>query len=157
MDRNPRQGISWKPRKGKRVHKMQSLIPNFLFVKGVEAKLKQYIGKKPFDFLHHYYVPHKDMEGKTIGKNGIKPLIIPEKQMEYFIKWNEVRDDYKLFVSNDKIPLSQNEKVRVIDGKFAGLEGHVFRIKGQARVGIVINGVGTVFTAYIPKVYLQKC
>ena len=77
--------------------------------------------------------------------------------MEYFIKWNEVRDDYKLFVSNDKIPLSQNEKVRVIDGKFAGLEGHVFRIKGQARVGIVINGVGTVFTAYIPKVYLQKC
>lgn len=143
--------------KGKRVHKMQSLIPNFLFVKGVEAELKQYVGKKPLDFLHHYYVPHKDEEGKAIGKKGIKPLVIPEKQMDYFIKWNQVRDDYKLFVSDDKIPLSQNEKVRVIEGKFAGLEGHVFRIKGQARVGIVINGVGTVFTAYIPKAYLQKC
>lgn len=143
--------------KGKRVHKMQSLIPNFLFVKGVEAELKKYIGKKPLDFLHHYYVPHKDEEGKAIGKKGIKPLVIPEKQMEYFIKWNEVRDDCKLFVSDDKIPLSHNERVRVMEGKFEGLEGHVFRIKGQARVGIVVDGVGTAFTAYIPKAFLQKC
>ena len=28
--------------------------------------------------------------------------------------------------------------------------------KGQTRVGLIIEGVGTIFTAYIPKDYLEK-
>lgn len=68
-------------RDGKRVKKMQSLIPNFLFVKSTENEMKKYIGKHPVDFLHHYYVPHKDTSGNAIGTKGIKPLVIPDEQM----------------------------------------------------------------------------
>lgn len=142
--------------KGKKKHRQVSLIPNFLFVKSTEDEMKKYIGKEPLEFFHHYYVPNKDLEGKAIGIKGLKPLVIPTRQMAYFIKWNSVDDDSKLFVSDDKIPLSKNERVKIVDGKFAGLEGYVFRIKGQSRVGIVIDGVGTVFTAYVPKIYLEK-
>ena len=117
-------------RNGRRVHKIQSLIPNFLFVRSTEKEMKKYIGKEPLDFFHHYYVPHKSISGgEKIGK-GIKPLVIPNSQMEKFIKWNSVNDFNKLFVADDKIPFSNREKVRILAGQFEGFEGQVFRIKG---------------------------
>lgn len=142
--------------KGKKKHRQVSLIPNFLFVKSSEEEMKQYIGKGELDFFHHYYVPHKDDRGRPLGKNGLKPLVIPTCQMESFIRWNEISDDNKLFVADDKIKFAKNDVVKIVDGKFAGLEGYVCRIKGQSRIGIVVNGVGTIFTAYIPKCMLKK-
>lgn len=142
--------------KGKKRHRQVSLIPNFLFVKSNEKEMKKYVGKGELDFFHHYYVPHKDDRGRALGKKGIKPLVIPEKQMESFIRWNEVSDDNKLFVADDKMKFEKNDMVKIVEGKFAGLEGFVCRIKGQSRVGIVVNGVGTIFTAYVPKRMLEK-
>ncbi len=46
--------------------------------------------------------------------------------------------------------------VKIVDGKFGALEGYVCRIKGQSRIGIVVNGVDAIFTAYIPKCMLKK-
>ena len=142
---------------GKCKNKQVSLIPNFLFVKSTEVEMKKYVGKGELDFLHHYYVPHKDEKGNMIGKKGIKPLVIPERQMSLFIKWNTVEDKNKLFVPDDKFNFTKNEKVKITKGKFVGFEGKVCRIKGQARVGLIIEGVGTIFTTYIPKDYLEKC
>lgn len=141
---------------GKRKTKQVSLIPNFLFVKSTETEMKKYVGKGELDFFHHYYVPHKDETGKKIGKNGIKPLVIPEQQMNSFIRWNEVNDDNKLFIADDNMNFEMNCVVKIVAGKFAGLEGFVCRIKGHTRVGVVISGVGTLFTAYIPKNMLEK-
>lgn len=76
--------------------------------------------------------------------------------MESFIAWNEIDNDNKLFIADDKMTFVKDEEVLVLKGQFAGMRGHVCRIKGQSRVGIVINGVGTIFTAYIPKGMLEK-
>lgn len=95
--------------------------------------MKQYVGKGKLGFFHHYYVLHKDDRGRPLGKNGIKPLVIPTCQMESFIKWNEISDDNKLFVADDKMKFEMNEVVKIVDGKFAGLEGFVCRIKGQSK------------------------
>lgn len=143
-------------RDGKRVKKMQSLIPNFLFVKSTESEMKKYIGKHPVDFLHHYYVPHKDNSGNAIGTKGIKPLVIPDEQMDAFQQWYAIRDDNKLFIADDKMHFNKDQQVKVIGGKFAGMCGRVCHIKGQSRIGIVVSGVGTIFTAYIPKGMLKK-
>lgn len=142
-------------RDGKRVKKMQSLIPNFLFVKSTENEMKKYIGKQPVDFLHHYYVPHKDNSGNAIGTKGIKPLVIPDEQMAAFQQWYAIRDDNKLFIADDKMHFTKDQQVKVIGGKFEGMCGRVCHIKGQSRVGIVISGVGIIFTAYIPKGMLE--
>ena len=93
--------------------------------------------------------------GVKIGK-GIKPLVIPQNQMDSFIKWQNVDDENKLFIADDHMDFEMNDVVKIVDGKFAGLEGFVCRIKGQSRIGIVVNGVGTIFTAYIPKGMLEK-
>lgn len=142
---------------GKRKTKQVSLIPNFLFVKSTETEMKHYVGKGELDFFHHYYVPHKDETGKKIGKNGIKPLVIPEQQMNFFIKWNAVEEEDKLFVPDDNFKFTKNDKVKIVRGKFVGFEGKVCRIKGQTRVGLIVEGVGTIITAYIPKDYVEKC
>ena len=76
--------------------------------------------------------------------------------MESFIKWHRVDDENKLFVADDNMKFEMNDVVKIVDGKFAGLEGFVCRIKGQSRIGIVVNGVGTIFTAYIPRGMLEK-
>lgn len=142
---------------GKRKNKQVSLIPNFLFVKSTEAEMKKYVGKGKLGFFHHYYVPYRDETGRMVGRKGIKPLVIPAKQMNFFIKWNAVEEEDKLFVPDDKFNFTKNEKVKITKGKFVGFEGKVCRIKGQARVGLIIEGVGTIFTTYIPKDYLEKC
>lgn len=142
---------------GKRKTKQVSLIPNFLFVKSTETEMKNYVGKGELDFFHHYYVPHKDETGKKIGKNGIKPLVIPEQQMNFFIKWNAVEEEDKLFVPDDYFKFTKNDKVKIVRGNFVGFEGKVCRIKGQTRVGLIVEGVGTIITAYIPKDYVEKC
>lgn len=46
--------------------------------------------------------------------------------------------------------------MRVTRGEFAGVIGRVTRFKGQQRVGIYIDGVATVATAYVPNAYLER-
>ena len=83
-------------------------------------------------------------------------MVIPQNQMDSFIKWQNVDDENKLFIAYDHMDFEMNDVVKIVDGRFAGLEGFVCRIKGQSRIGIVVNGVGTIFTAYIPKGMLEK-
>lgn len=63
---------------GKRMHKMQSLIPNFLFVKSTEEEMKKYIGKEPLEFFHHYYVPQKEYGGGQISEVGQEAIGYPQ-------------------------------------------------------------------------------
>ena len=69
---------------------------------------------------------------------------------------NAEEEEDKLFVPDAKFKFTKDDKVKIVRGKFVGFEGKVCRIKGQTRVGLIIEGVGTIFTAYIPKDYLEK-
>ena len=56
-------------------------------------------------------------------------------------------------------PIGQFKKgrhVRVIDGKFKGVEGIVARYHKQQRVAIIIDGFFTVITAYVPSAFLEE-
>ena len=53
-------------RDGKRVKKMQSLIPNFLFVKSTENEMKKYIGKHTSHALQA--VPRGPRDGELVNK-----------------------------------------------------------------------------------------
>lgn len=142
---------------GKKKRTTESLIPNFLFVHSTEENLRDIIGRSPFDYVHYYYVPALDAIGNPIGRKGIKPLVIPDDQMEQFILWNTASDENKFFLplsSTNK--LKEGELVRVIKGKFAGITGFVCRFRQQTRVGVRIEGLGTVVTAYIPGAFLEK-
>lgn len=133
-----------------------SLLPNLLFVHTTEQEIKPFLGGPATPFLHHYYVPHIDDRGRTVGRTGRKPLIIPEVQMRSFMLWNKVQTRHKILLLNERIDFKVDDAVRVIHGDFAGFTGHVFRLRGQQRVGINITGIGAVFTAYIPTAWIEK-
>lgn len=138
---------------GKTVKKRVSILPNTLFVKSTAKTLKEYIGRPPLSFLHHFYQPYKDEEGRDI-EGGRKPIIIPEVQMTSFRKWLSVDAEDKIYL-NDTFSFKRNDLVRVKDGEFAGFTGHVVRLKGQTRVGVNIEGIGFICTTYIPKHCLE--
>ena len=52
--------------------------------------------------------------------------------------------------------LKKGDKVRVIKGDFAGIEGELIRVKGHKRVVVRLEGVVSLATAYIPGSFLEK-
>lgn len=49
----------------------------------------------------------------------------------------------------------KGQLVRITSGEFAGVVGRVTRFKGQQRVGIYIDGLLTIATAFVPSKHLE--
>ena len=130
-----------------------SRIPNIFFAYGTEEEIQSFVYDNiNLPFLRFYYNYHH--EGSIITK---EPLIVPDNQIESLriICKSEVED---IIVSANEISkFKSGQVVRVIDGKFRGVTGIVARYQGQQRVGIVIDGLLTIVTAYIPSAFLKLC
>ena len=50
----------------------------------------------------------------------------------------------------------KGQLVKVIDGAFKGVIGRVARWQGQQRVGVVVDDLVTVVTAYVPSAFLEN-
>lgn len=80
-------------------------------------------------------------------------LVVPDKQMHDFMFLLDFSED-AVQVLNEN--LRQGDRVRVIKGEFAGIEGELIRIKGHKRVVVRLEGVFSLATAYIPGAYLER-
>ena len=138
--------------KGKRKVVTESRLPNIFFAYGTEEQLKEYVyDNVNLPFLRFYY--RHIHEGNRITKT---PLIVPDNQMES-LKIICAADADNTFVSLVKVPkFEKGQLVRVIDGAFKGVTGRVARWHGQQRVGVVVDDLVTVVTAYIPSAFLEK-
>lgn len=59
-------------------------------------------------------------------------------------------------VSLEKVPkFEKGQLVKIVDGAFNGVIGRVARWKGQQRVGVVVDELMTVMTAYVPSAFLK--
>ena len=59
-------------------------------------------------------------------------------------------------VSLVEVPkFEKGQLVKVIDGVFKGVVGIVARWQGQQRVGVIVDDLVTVITAYVPSGFLQ--
>ena len=137
--------------KGKRKNVTESRLPNIFFAYGTEEQLKEYVyDNVNLPFLRFYYRHYH--EGSKIKKT---PLIVPDNQMES-LKIICAADADNTFVSLVKVPkFEKGQLVRVIDGAFKGVTGRVARWQGQQRVGVVVDDLVTVVTAYIPSAFLE--
>ena len=50
----------------------------------------------------------------------------------------------------------KGQLVKVTDGAFKGVIGRVARWQGQQRVGVVVDDLVTVVTAYIPSAFIES-
>ena len=137
---------------GKRKVVAESRLPNIFFALGTEEQIKTFVyDNVNLPFLRFYY--RHVRVGCRINKT---PLIVPDYQMES-LKIICAADADNTIVSLDEVPkFKKGQLVRVVDGAFKGVTGIVARYQGQQRVGIVIDGLLTVATAYIPSAFLSK-
>lgn len=137
---------------GKRRAVMRAVLPNIFFAFGTEAEIQSYVyDNVNLPYLRFYY--RHLHEGKRIRK---VPLLVPEAQIETFRIICRCAEDDTFFTPDEIRLFERGEEVRVTRGPFAGVKGRVARFKGQQRVGIYIDGVATVATAYVPNAYLEK-
>ena len=137
---------------GKRVTVEVSRIPNIFFAYGIEEQLKAFVyDNVNLPFLRFYY-RHTHVNNKAVKV----PLIVPDSQMNS-LKIICAADSDDIVTSAEEIErFKEGQKVRIVEGKFRGVVGTVARYHSQQRVGIVIDGLLTVCTAYVPSAFLDK-
>ena len=138
--------------KGKRKVITESRLPNIFFAYGTEEEIKTYVyDNVNLPFLRFYY-RHVHI-GRRIEKI---PMIVPDYQMDS-LKIICAADADNTIVSLGEVPkFEKGQFVKVIDGVFKGVVGRVARWQGQQRVGVVIDDLVTVVTAYVPSAFLEK-
>ena len=137
--------------KGKRKVVTESRLPNIFFAYDTEEKLKSFVyDNVNLPFLRFYY--HHTHIGSRIEKT---PLIVPDYQMESLKIACASEEDDVIIVSGEIQKFEKGQLVRVIKGEFEGFMGIVARHKGQQRVGIVVDNLLTVLTAYVPSAYCE--
>lgn len=129
-----------------------SRIPNIFFAYGTEEAIKAFVyDNYNLPFLRFYY-KHTHV-GARIEKT---PLIVPDHQIRSLQIICAPNASHILVLSGEEKKFKTGQRVRVVEGDFKGVEGVVARFKGQQRVGIVINGLLTAVTAYIPNAFLEE-
>jgi len=128
-------------RNGRRIEREKPIVPGLLFIRTdyhtacalpVESRTK--------------IVYLRNLESHQL-------LIVPDKQMEDFMF---LLDFSESAVRIENSNLKRGDRVRVIKGDFAGIEGELVRIKGHKRVVVRLEGLFSLATTYIPVAYLEK-
>ncbi|HHX59018.1 MAG TPA: UpxY family transcription antiterminator [Candidatus Moranbacteria bacterium] len=120
---------------------MRPLVPRLIFLHCRREQL--------YPLINEYFVPLSyipDLETK-------RPLVIPDRQMKDFMFFVDFARD-SIRVINDK--LRPGDRVRVVKGDLAGLEGELIRIKGHKRVVVRLQGLFSVAAGtYLPRHFLE--
>ena len=137
---------------GKRKTVEESRLPNIFFARGTEEEIKSFVyDNVNLPYLRFYY--RHTHEGARVVR---EPLIVPDNQIEglKIICASEVED--VIIVPPEIQKFQAGQTVRVIDGVFTGVIGKVARYHGQQRVAIIIEGLLTIATAYVPSSFLEQ-
>ena len=82
-------------------------------------------------------IPVRYFMDRTIGK----PMTVPKKEMEDFIRLTSNNEDGFFYLENPGIVFSKGQKVRISYGPLCGINGYVLRIKRDRKVVVTINGL----------------
>ena len=135
---------------GKRRKMRKPLITNIIFAHSTKEDIDKVIEKTGKEYFNYYY---DKTEKNEFGNDTI--LIVPDKQMENFIELTSMGDrNFK--IAQNHILLKLGDKVRVINGKFKGIEGNVVRYANQQRVAVVLPHLCVAVTTYVPTIDLEK-
>lgn len=126
------------------IYVQEPLIKPLMFVKTSDADLDM-LRQKHAGSVSPYY----DLRTR-------KPIVIPDEQMEMFVKICSIKDSGLEYLGDDGPQFHKGDKVRVTDGIFKGFEGHIKRINHDRRLIVTIEGVAAFATKFIPPSFLEK-
>ena len=137
---------------GKRKTVEESRLPNIFFARGTEEEIKSFVyDNVNLPYLRFYY--RHTHEGARLIK---EPLIVPDYQIESLKIICDSEAEDVITVPPEIQKFQAGQTVRVIDGVFTGVIGKVARYHGQQRVAIIIDGLLTIASAYVPSAFLEQ-
>lgn len=137
---------------GKRKSVEESRLPNIFFARGTEEEIKSFVyDNVNLPHLRFYYRHFR--EGTRMTK---EPLVIPDYQIDSLKIICAAEATDIILVPSDIHKFKTGQTVRIIDGIFKGVVGKVARYHGQQRVAVIIDGLLTIASAYVPSAFLEK-
>lgn len=124
---------------GTRARKLVPVIHNLIFVKSSKSVIDEIKSRVEYKIPSRY----------IMDKGERKPLTVPDRQMENFIAVAKAYDDNMVYLNPIETKLKKGDRVRIIEGPLAGVEGEFLRIKGDRRVLVSIDGLLSIATAFI--------
>ena len=129
-----------------------SRIPNLFFMRGTFEQVRSFVEEDPkLPFLRFY--SHRSVIDHRVVYT---PIIVPESQMRSLQLLCGIVDENIMMVPPSVTKFESGQPVRIIAGEFQGIEGHVARWHGQQRVAVIIPGLLTMATAYVPTNFLEN-
>jgi transcription antitermination factor NusG len=129
-------------------------IHNYIFVHTTYNRLMALKKEYPFDL--EYSLLHRDVyeEGERIGR---APVVVPRNQMLNFIAVAGNQKERVQFLDVEKLDWEAGQRVRIIGGTFAGVEGIYLRTtkKHERRVVVKLDGIAAVATTALPSVLVE--
>ena len=120
-------------------------IHNLIFVKSTQEYLTN-LKMTREEFAPMRYIMKKSY---TEDKKS-EIMVVPDKQMDNFMRVASVQDDRVMFLDNNEFVNKVGQRVKVTDGYFAGVEGVIKRINKNKRVVVQLEGVAAVAIAFVP-------
>ena len=145
-------------KQGKKRIITEPLLSSFLFVHAtaeqVETLLYEIkVSTNESRNLLSYYFDHTSQRQDNPDRNP--PLTICDEAMNNFIRLTSIKNPHIIPVTTEIIQYKLGDMVIVTEGEFKDIHGRVARIAGQQRVGVVVDELVTVVTAYIPSAFLE--
>ena len=129
-------------------------IHNYIFVHTTYNRLMALKKEYPFDL--EYSLLHRDVyeQGEKIGR---APVIVPRNQMLNFIAVAGNQKERVQFLDVEKLDWEAGQRVRIIGGTCAGVEGIYLRTtkKHERRVVVKLDGIAAVATTALPSVLVE--
>jgi len=128
-------------RNGRKIEREKPVVPGLLFIRTNYQTANT--------LLHDPSI--KMVFLRNLENNQL--LIVPDKQMQDFMFLLDFSESAVRIVNTN---LRRGDRVRVIKGDFAGIEGELVRIKGHKRVVVRLEGLFSLATTYIPSSFLER-
>ena len=117
-------------RNRKRVISYRPVVRNLLFVKATRSKMR--VLKQENNTLLQFKVHPEE--------GHYKPIVVPDKQMEDFMKlYENVADEELEFFMPGEIEFRPDARVVIEDGPFTGLEGYYQRVRGRRAKRFIVR------------------
>ena len=124
---------------GRNQKKLVPAVNNLCFVcwhrQGIDDFIASYGEKSP---VHYYW-----------DRTTNRPLIVPQKAMEDFIKVASSLDEDLIYITDISDKLREGQEVKVKSGSFAGVTGKIVRIRKSRRILVELPGMLAVASTYI--------
>ncbi len=130
---------------GKKQRELLPVIPSIVFVYACRTEIQEF--RMRFGELPLQYV----MKRGRYSSDRLSYLIVPESQMDDFIKVASQYESEITYYRPDEIALQKGCRVRVHGGRFDGVEGVLVKVKGKRsrRVVVMLEHIAAVAAAEI--------